>query len=66
MCPELQDQANGYVAFSSRTVGSQASYFCDPGYQLMGVLLRICEDSGKWSDSEPNCIRESVTTYIKF
>ena len=42
------------------TAGSEANYSGIDGYKLVGVYiyittsLRVCQDNGEWSDSEPD------------
>ena len=36
-------------------VGDQASYNCDPHYELIGQYNRICQDDGNWSAEDPSC-----------
>uniref|UniRef100_A0AAY4C068 Sushi repeat-containing protein SRPX2 n=1 Tax=Denticeps clupeoides TaxID=299321 RepID=A0AAY4C068_9TELE len=36
-------------------VDSRCEYMCDPGHQIEGDRLRICQDGGSWSGSEPTC-----------
>ena len=55
MCPPLGNPTNGAVVVGGLTVGSNAGYICDAGYELSGSGLRICESSGEWSGSEPSC-----------
>ena len=60
-CDDLQDPPFGTVTQSGVSVGSTATYQCDPGFGLIGPSTRICEelDSGSadWSGEEPICER---------
>jgi len=38
-------------------VGSEAHFFCNYGYKLIGVDRRTCASSGEWTDSNPLCVR---------
>ena len=43
------------------TVGAEATYACNMGYVLEGNSTRTCDDSGTWTGSVPECIREYST-----
>lgn len=55
-CNPLDAPDNGFIRFSSTTVGSVASYSCNPGFELQGVTSRICRPGGEWSEVAPVCI----------
>ncbi|XP_043572593.1 complement decay-accelerating factor-like isoform X2 [Chiloscyllium plagiosum] len=48
---EIQD---GYYEASDVTFGSKATFYCDPGYQLVGRPYRLCKASG-WDGQVPTC-----------
>ena len=48
--------ANGTVELSSRK--QRATFSCDPGYQLEGDTIRVCQVNGLWSGQLPSCTRE--------
>ena len=54
-CPPLDDPANGRVDVPGTTVGSNATYSCDTGYELDGDKVRTCQMSRTWSGSAPVC-----------
>ena len=55
-CGDLSDPPNGAVSLTANTtLGSEANYVCDEGYTLSGCPMRVCEASGNWSNSEPEC-----------
>ena len=54
-CGALDDPNNGQVSHNETTVGSDATYTCDPGFMLIGNMIRICQASGIWSGDEPVC-----------
>ena len=37
------------------TVGQQATYECNKGYNLIGEFKRICQLNSTWSGEEPVC-----------
>ena len=56
-CPLLPDPEGGSVVITGFTPGNVAIYSCaEPGTQLSGDSLRICEPTGVWSGSQPTCI----------
>ncbi|XP_043572592.1 complement decay-accelerating factor-like isoform X1 [Chiloscyllium plagiosum] len=52
---EIQD---GYYEASDVTFGSKATFYCDPGYQLVGKPYRLCTAFG-WGGQVPTCDRTS-------
>lgn len=54
-CGDLGPPQDGRVDFSSMAIGSIASYTCSEGYTLVGTATRICQPSGEWSGSVPEC-----------
>ena len=54
-CGELDDPDNGQVSHDETTVGSIATYTCDPGFNIVGNMTRICQENGDWSGTEPTC-----------
>ena len=53
---------NGDVSFDSTTLGSTATYSCNPGFLIDvsqgGSVVVTCLASGLWSDTAPACIRK--------
>ncbi len=60
-CGTLPNPSNGFVNLITTTLGSPASYSCDLGFQLRGVEVRICVETGVWSDQAPICEGEFNT-----
>ena len=54
-CPSLFNPPNGRVNAPTRTVGSRATYSCNPGYTLIGPSTLVCQAGGMWSGSAPTC-----------
>ena len=60
-CGDLIDPPNGVVSLFPGTIfGSEASYSCDTGYTLNGCPTRMCQASGNWSNSVPECISKQI------
>nr|XP_060465550.1 sushi, von Willebrand factor type A, EGF and pentraxin domain-containing protein 1 [Panthera onca] len=36
--------------------GTMVSYTCNPGYELLGNPILICQEDGTWNGSAPSCI----------
>uniref|UniRef100_A0A8D0GC18 Sushi, von Willebrand factor type A, EGF and pentraxin domain containing 1 n=1 Tax=Sphenodon punctatus TaxID=8508 RepID=A0A8D0GC18_SPHPU len=54
-CPIPQKINNGEYILSSRTYLSTASYTCNSGYSLQGPTVLVCEASGNWNSTPPDC-----------
>jgi len=61
-CRPVRDVQNGswelVTSLSGRRAyrpGSIVRYSCDQGYTLYGVVERICQSNGTWTDSAPIC-----------
>ena len=37
------------------TLGQNATYSCNTGYNLVGDSIRTCQRTGNWSGSAPTC-----------
>ena len=55
-CGTLPNITNGAVDLSGGTAfPSVALYSCDGGYELQGDPVRMCNESGVWTGTEPIC-----------
>ncbi|XP_021351273.1 sushi, von Willebrand factor type A, EGF and pentraxin domain-containing protein 1-like [Mizuhopecten yessoensis] len=61
-CPALRNIRNGLVTMLGRTFTSKVEYSCDPGYDLEGESIRICQPEGYWSGKSPSCQPGSCAT----
>lgn len=59
-CGSLDNPVNGFVQFQDTTLGSPAQYTCQRGYRLVGTDVRVCTETGVWSDTAPICVGKSV------
>ena len=59
-CGLLVAPVFGEVNITDTTFGSFANYSCQRGYNINGTSMRVCEDTGQWSHSMPQCIRKIV------
>ncbi|XP_053397800.1 neurogenic locus notch homolog protein 1-like isoform X1 [Mercenaria mercenaria] len=57
-CGILNNPDNGNVDIQAGTTyGQTATYSCDAGFELNGVLQRNCQPDGTWSTAAPTCDR---------
>ena len=59
-CGLLVAPVFGEVNITDTTFGSLANYSCQRGYNINGTSMRVCEDTGQWSHSMPQCICKIV------
>ena len=64
-CGDLSQPSNGQISIPATTLGSMATYSCDPGYTLDGNASRICGSDGQWSGSQPSCSGEWSLLTVK-
>ena len=50
-CGGLCEPKNGNVLISGSTLGCMARYTCDPGYDVVGDVRRVCLENSTWSGS---------------
>ena len=56
-CPPLESPSNGSVSISDGTAaGSNATFFCEVGYELLGEATLQCLDTGSWTSPPPQCV----------
>ena len=54
-CGIPETPTNGVVKFNSTLRGSNATYVCYEGCIHNGVVQRVCQGNGQWSDDVPQC-----------
>ncbi|XP_064386142.1 mucin-2-like isoform X2 [Halichondria panicea] len=58
-CPDLTLPANGGITYNPTTTpradGSTATYTCTTGYQVTGLMVRMCSVSGWSTGDDPVC-----------
>ena len=61
-CPMLSGPAFGSVSVTGRSIGDNATYSCDPGFDLVGTAESTCEQvnlgTARWSGIPPICQRK--------
>ena len=60
-CPDIVAPQNGERFYTSRVVGSDASFTCNEGYTLLGVRSVTCLETGQWSEVPPICESKLMT-----
>ncbi len=43
----------------------KVTYRCESPLTLIGSKVRVCQDGGQWSGTEPQCYGESSNSYIE-
>ena len=69
VCVDLPEASNGLITYDSeeflRSIGTVATYECNPGFVLVGQVNRTCvEDSGvgMFNGVEPVCDRKFLSS----
>ena len=61
-CGDLEAPDNGTVDLrDGTTFASIAVYDCDDGFLPTGAIVRVCLETGQWSDEPPICESELST-----
>ena len=68
VCPDLTAPDNGGVMYSHTTTpkaeGSTATYICATGYQMTGLMVRMCTATGWSTGDDPVCTGEQIDTFV--
>ena len=54
-CSRLEPPENGQVVGDGHSFGSTVDFYCDRGYNLVGVSRIKCRHDGHWNGSAPVC-----------
>uniref|UniRef100_A0A4W3JXS0 Fibulin-7-like protein n=1 Tax=Callorhinchus milii TaxID=7868 RepID=A0A4W3JXS0_CALMI len=54
-CPKLNVPSNGKKFGNKYSVSHEVHFACDPGFLLVGMDTRVCQDNKKWSGQQPFC-----------
>ena len=54
-CPVPMNLTNGTVMVNRRSVENTATFFCVPGYELVGDITLTCGNDRKWNSDLPVC-----------
>ncbi|KAK2168060.1 hypothetical protein LSH36_21g11019 [Paralvinella palmiformis] len=56
-CPRLSSPTNGEMIGTDNTYGATVRFQCHKGFEMRGDKVRKCEESGRWSGSDVQCIQ---------
>lgn len=59
-CPALKAPAHGRINGFRTELHATVGVSCDTGYQVKGTSFRTCEQSRRWSGSDPTCESKDV------
>ncbi len=62
-CDELELLTNGMIVYSPNTTapyieGTNAEHICNPGFVLIGNVIRVCQNDTTFSGVPPMCTRK--------
>ena len=63
VCQELPPLVNGRIEYVPDTIapylaGTEATHTCNPGFVLIGNVIRVCRNDGLFDGTPPTCERE--------
>ncbi|KJE94762.1 hypothetical protein, variant [Capsaspora owczarzaki ATCC 30864] len=63
-CPTISSIANGAISSYTTTLGSVATFSCQPGFILTGATSTMCSAlnaaNGQWSNANPTCVYDEA------
>ncbi|NWY05336.1 FBLN7 protein, partial [Nothoprocta ornata] len=54
-CPDLQAPVDGQKFGTKYLVDHEIHFTCNPGFELQGSSMRMCQANGSWTGEEPQC-----------
>ena len=63
-CPALEKPSDGCVEVPSLKQGTNATYSCNEGYNMMGDSSRTCDSTATWTGNAPTC--QSTSLFSQF
>ncbi|XP_014341590.1 sushi repeat-containing protein SRPX2 isoform X1 [Latimeria chalumnae] len=65
-CPVLKPPLYGYITCTSErnNYGATCKYFCEGGYERIGISTRVCQFNRNWTGSKPSCVPMAINVHV--